>query len=177
MDADYNNVMIDLETLGTRPNSAIICIAAVKFSMDRDEVDTFQKNISQKSCESLGLLIDPETVDWWKQPERVELFKSFFKNTFPLPDALRQLSEFIGPNATKMNIWANGTVFDIGMLEWSYRAAGVPCPWRYHNIMDARTIYRASGLDFKTYQRVGAYHNAIDDCLTQIKALKECLVD
>ena len=173
---EYNNLMIDLETLALKPNAAILCIAAVKFSFTSDEYEPLQINISQKSCEEYGLVKDPETVAWWVK-DRPELLKTFFKNTAHLKTALVNLNDFIGPDAKKMNIWANGTVFDIGMLEWDYHVTGVPCPWRYFNIMDARTIYRVSELDFKSYPRVGEYHNAIDDCLTQIKALKECLCD
>ncbi len=173
---EYNNVMIDLETLGLKPNASVLCIAAVKFSFESDDYEKFQVNISQKSCDNFGLVKDKETVDWWVS-ERSDLLKTYFTNTIPLDSALLDLNDFIGPNAKKMNIWANGTVFDIGMLEWDYHVTGVACPWRYFNIMDARTVYKISGLDFKSYPRVGEYHNAIDDCLTQIKALKECLCD
>src|SRR4051812_3766510 len=60
------DIMIDLETLGTLPGSVILSIGAVAF----DELSVapgagFYKVISTISCESCGLTKDEATEKWW----------------------------------------------------------------------------------------------------------------
>lgn len=62
------NLMIDIETLGNKPNSAILQIAAVSFDPTSGEMgNEFSVNISPKSCEKLGMKIQASTVEWWMQ--------------------------------------------------------------------------------------------------------------
>jgi DNA polymerase III epsilon subunit-like protein len=165
------NVMIDIETLATQPNAIILSIAAVKFNFANDEVSTFSVNIDPKSCTQYGMVKDQATVDWWKD-QRPEALKSFMKNQITLVDALTQLREFVTPNDVW---WCNGMNFDYPILEWSYKAIGASVPWKYWNLRDARTVYAICDLDMRSFPRVGTYHNALDDCLTQINGLKHCL--
>ena len=62
-------VMIDLETLDTSPNSVIATIGAVKFdryniSDNIDDYQTFYRKINLKSCEEIGLTTSEETLKW-----------------------------------------------------------------------------------------------------------------
>jgi hypothetical protein len=59
------HVMIDLETLGTLPGSAIMILGAIFF----DETglgDEFYMVARQYSCVKVGLAIDAETASWWE---------------------------------------------------------------------------------------------------------------
>ena len=168
------NIMLDLETLGTRPSSVILTIAAVKFEFASDQIETFSMNIDPKNSKTFGLTTDPDTVQWWKE-QNPEALKAFMKDPVSLETAIDSFIEFVGPKTSKMVFWANGASFDYPILESSFRAVGRPYPWKYWNCRCARTIYSVFGLNMKEYPRVGVYHNAVDDCLTQIKALKECL--
>lgn len=175
---DFKNVMIDIETFGTRTNSIIVSISAVKFAFGSDDTEVFHVNIDPISSKSYGMVTDKATVDWWKE-QSPDVIRSLSMNRKPLDVALDELSTFIGKEFEQykdMTIWANGAAFDFPIIEWSYHAVGKTPPWRYWNLRDARTIYKVFSLDFKTYQRVGQHHNSLDDCLTQIKALKECLL-
>jgi DNA polymerase III alpha subunit (gram-positive type) len=169
------SIMFDIETLGTAANSSILSIAAVKFEFKNDIVETFTVNIDPKSSKNYGMIVDPETVRWWTEQNPIAL-KEFMKNQISIDDALDQFTEFVGPNWKDTIFWVNGASFDYPILQWSYAATGRKhAPWKYWNQRDTRTIYEVFGLDWRNYPRVGTYHNAIDDCLTQIKALKECL--
>jgi 3' exoribonuclease, RNase T-like len=165
------NMMIDIETLATSPNAIILSIAAVKFNFGDDRTENFSVNIDPKSCAEYGMIKDPETIQWW-QSQRPDALKAFMSNQIQLKDALSQLTEFSSGDTVW---WCNGMNFDYPILEWSYKALGMRAPWKYWNLRDARTMYAVCDIDMKNYPRVGTYHNALDDCLTQIKALKECL--
>lgn len=168
--------MIDLETLSTASNAIIISIAAVKFSFTNDSIEAFSVNVDPKSCKQLGMVASPDTIAWWKN-QRTDALKAFSKNQITIEDALNDLTNFVGVSNIKDTVfWCNGANFDFPILEWSCKACDREAPWKWWNLRDARTIYAISGLDMHNYPRVGTYHNAVDDCLTQINALKECLV-
>lgn len=64
---DDMDVMLDLETWGTKPGSAIRSIAAVTFNFEGALVSPsyFYRNIDDKSCLDAGLKRDERTVAWW----------------------------------------------------------------------------------------------------------------
>ncbi len=63
------NVMIDLETLGTRPGSVILSIGAVEFDRDLGLGREFYVELNQASSITAGLTTDDATVDWWLDQE------------------------------------------------------------------------------------------------------------
>lgn len=173
-DVTHYNVMVDVETLGTSPNSIILSIAAVKFSFNNNDVETFSVNIDPKTCKEYGMVSDPDTISWWRE-QKPEALRAFMTNQIPLTEALTGLSDFIGKDWNKIVWWCNGMNFDYPVLEWSFKATGIRVPWKYWLLRDARTMYAVCDINMKEYPRVGTYHNAVDDCLTQINALKDCL--
>lgn len=60
-------------------------------------------------------------------------------------------------------------VFDITILENWFRACNTPIPWKFWNVRDVRTIVDWFNIDTRSYEREGVHHNALDDCLHQIK--------
>ena len=57
-------VMIDLESLGTKPGSALVALGAVKFG-NGEILAEFYERIDVESCVQLGLEMDTSTVMWW----------------------------------------------------------------------------------------------------------------
>lgn len=168
------NIMVDVETLGVTPDSIILSIAAVKFEFGSDKYEPFSINLDPKSSKALGMVSDPETVSWWRE-QSPEALAAFMKNPVDVKEGMAQFIDWVGPEWRKMIWWANGANFDYPVLEWTMRACEFKYPWKYWNCRDARTLYSLCDINMKTYPRVGVHHNAIDDCLTQIKALKECM--
>ncbi len=73
-----HQIMIDIETLSTEPNAAILSIGAVLFSVEQKKIiRTFTINIKMESSINYGH-ISPETVQWWmEQPYQArEAFKN-----------------------------------------------------------------------------------------------------
>ena len=59
-----SNLMLDIETLGTGPNSVILSIGAVEFD-ETGVISKFYEAIDPESCTDWGLQIDARTVLWW----------------------------------------------------------------------------------------------------------------
>ncbi|EFC6890758.1 3'-5' exoribonuclease [Escherichia coli] len=70
-------------------------------------------------------------------------------------------------------VWGNGANFDNTILRRSYERQGIPCPWRYYNDRDVRTIVElGKAIDFDARTAIpfeGERHNALDDARYQAK--------
>jgi len=163
--------MIDIETLATTPDAIVMCIAAVKFSFDNDQTEVFYRNIDISSSKSFGLVSDKKTIEWWKtQPENI--LKSFMIDTKPLDTVLTELNQF---SSSQDDIWwSMGTSFDFPILESSYRATGIPIPWKYWNQRDVRTLVKICRV--RNDSGFGK-HDPVHDCMHQIDLVKYCLVE
>lgn len=64
-----------------------------------------------------------------------------------------------------------GTKPGCAVLSMGFNAVGVRCPWKFWNVRDVRTAVDLLGINPKEFTRDGTYHNALDDCLHQIKYL------
>lgn len=170
---ELNHICTDLETLSTRSNAVIVTIAAVRFNFSSDKVETFCVNVNPREGKELGLHICLETLEWWRQ-QKPEAVKAWQHSQYGVSEALDMYSEFCGDDKNTSH-WCLGTNFDFPILESSYQAVEKKEPWMHWNLHDMRTAFYLAGLDTFKEERVGTYHNAIDDCLTQIKWLKTAL--
>jgi DNA polymerase III epsilon subunit-like protein len=87
------HVMVDLETLATTSQAAIISIGAVKFTADKI-TDTLYSNILASSSAKRGLTIDPDTVKWWTEPSQ-DARDALEVNPRDLKDVLVDFSQWI----------------------------------------------------------------------------------
>lgn len=173
------HVMIDLETMGLRPNAAIVSIGAVHFKPvvdgaglpDLEQVDAFYTPVSLKSCLDLGLTTDQSTVDWWNK-QSAEARSSWQQEGAPtLPDALSAFSAWLRRDSDERSIrpWGNGADFDLVLLKSAYDALNADPPWRYYNHRCYRTI--KSLFPVAEMPRHGTHHNALDDAQHQYNVL------
>jgi len=166
------DVMLDLETLSTRPESVILTIGAVKFSPWGDDVDAenglyYRVNVDEQL--TLGRHVQEETVQWWgKQPTEVFEEAMGESNRVSLEDMCSGLNRFlVGVD----NIWCQGPAFDIVILENLYRQLVKPTPWQFWQIRDSRTLFGVHG-DPRDKERKAA-HNALMDCYYQAIGVQE----
>jgi DNA polymerase III epsilon subunit-like protein len=170
---EFKHCMVDLETLSTDTSAVIVTIAAVKFNFENDEIETFTVNVDPKSSLKYGMTISQDTLDWWKRQDKAAV-DAWKQNAILIEDALDQFNEFIG-DASKTVMWAQGIDFDFPVLRYSLRNTEREIKWKYWNQCDSRTIFTIANFNTKKGERVGQYHNAIDDCRTQIAWLKQIL--
>ena len=160
--------MLDLETMGTSVNSAIVSIGAVEFSEGLGITDRFYVNIDLQSCMDKGMEINAKTLMWWmKQSD--EARKSLTGDTIPLRDALKSFREWVVKGNENVQIWGNGSDFDNAMISNAYSKFNATQPWNYWDNRCYRTlVYSLPKLEFK---RDGTHHNALDDAEYQAKHL------
>nr|EFE6391709.1 exonuclease [Escherichia coli] len=168
----WHHLMIDLETMGKNPDAPINALAGKFFDPATGDMGPeFSKTID---LETAGGVIDRDTIKWWLKQSR-EAQSAILTDEIPLDDALLQLREFIDENSGEffVQVWGNGANFDNVILRRSYERQEIPCPWRYTNDRDVRTIV-ALGLvmDFDARSVItfeGERHNALHDARYQAK--------
>jgi hypothetical protein len=165
------DIMLDLETLGTRPECVILTLGAVKFNpytLDDPGPGLYLRpDVDQQIA--AGREVQEDTLQWWmNQAEDVREEALGEEGRVSIEDMYRQLNKFlVGVN----NIWAQGPVFDIAILENLYRQYGWPTPWQFWQIRDSRTLFGVHG-DPRIKGKVGL-HNALEDCVSQATAVQQ----
>ncbi|HHP7642353.1 TPA: 3'-5' exoribonuclease domain-containing protein [Escherichia coli] len=168
----WNHLSVDLETMGTNPDAPINSIGGKFFDPETGEMGPeFSKTIDAKTG---GGTVDISSIEWWLV-QSSEARSAILVNQIPLDDALLQFREFISEHSDEkfVQVWGNGATFDNAILRRSYERQGIPCPWRYHNDRDVRTIVelgKTIGFDARTtIPFEGVPHNALDDARHQAK--------
>jgi len=156
--------MLDLETMGTDPGSAIVQIGAVRFDADGVK-NTIEVNVSLQSCADAGLRISPETCLWWLRQDR-ELCRQWQQNAVALEDALMLFSWWLGSD--KAIVWGNAATFDNAILRAAYNAAGIECPWHYWNDRCFRTVKNIFNLPPVSSERK---HSTLSDAIAQARQI------
>ncbi|HHY1949106.1 TPA: 3'-5' exoribonuclease domain-containing protein [Escherichia coli] len=171
----WYHLMIDLETMGTNTNAPIVVIGAVFFDPQTGEIGpVFYIVISLTDAMNTGAVPDGGTIEWWLK-QSSEARAAILTDQVKLKDALSRFREFISEHSDEkfVQVWGNGATFDNAILRRSYERQGIPCPWRYCNDRDVRTIVelgKTIGFDARTaIPFEGVPHNALDDARHQAK--------
>jgi hypothetical protein len=161
------DVMIDIETLSTEKNAAIVSIAAIKFNpwepMEETCLEIF---VDIEDCKSQGCHVSESTLEWWKkQPEAVYKHNFDSEPRSILKEACEKLNAFV---AGCSRYWAQGINFDPVVLESAFAKSEVQPTWKFWQWRDVRTV-----------QKMGSYvpsarndHNPTSDCRNQIGVVK-----
>ncbi|HAO0391863.1 TPA: exonuclease [Escherichia coli] len=171
----WYHLMIDLETMGTNTNAPIVVIGAVFFDPQTGEIGpVFYIVISLTDAMNTGAVPDGGTIKWWLK-QSSEARAAILTDQVKLKDALSRFREFINEYSDEkfVQVWGNGATFDNAILRTSYERLDIPCPWRYHNDRDVRTIVElGKTIDFDARTLIpfeGVRHNALDDARHQAK--------
>jgi len=162
------DVMVDLETWGTRPGCMFRSLGAVFFDPETGQLgDEFYSNISEASCKKLKMHKDEGTIAWWAKPENALANKQLAEDQQPIVEVLERFVKF-WKNGRGIWFWSQGANFDEPLLAWAFHAAGIRQPWEFHKAQDTRTAYRMARFNPFTVKRPGTYHNALDDSKHQV---------
>lgn len=167
-------VMLDLETLGTRPDCVILTLGAIKFdpySIQEPSPGLYLRlNVEEQL--QLGRTADDSTIAWWGQQDprvREEAMGDLEGELrVSVAKARYELNKFL---VGVEYIWAQGPAFDIVILEDLYRSQGWGFPWHFWQIRDSRTLFGVHG-DPREKGRDQA-HNALADCYYQARAVQK----
>jgi len=167
------DVMLDIETLGTKPGCVVLTVGAVAFDFETgEELASFYKPISITNSQSLGLGIDASTLGWWLEQDQAAITAAMkAPDKVPLKTAAAEFHEWFSTNCNG-NIWAQGMDFDMPIWGFAMEAADVERPWKFWTCRDTRTAYQVCNFDTATVEREGTYHNALDDARHQVRCLQ-----
>lgn len=171
-----HDLSIDLETAGTLVTSQILSIGLAMFDLKTGEIGEQLY---------LPILIDNDqqinaTVGTFKfqvnqtinNPKALEgLLDSYEINheAIPLHIALIMIDKYCQRNMPQ-SIWANGTKFDIGMLEYQFQQHNLEVPWHHSSDRCMRTLRQFAGRIDVDYE--GVAHNALSDAIWQAKYIR-----
>ena len=160
------HAMIDLETLGTTPDCAVLTIGGVKFDPNLIHKPTQEFYYRFEVNEQLdkGRTTLESTLEWWgKQDEEVREEALGDGNRTPVIEVLQALNKWcVGVDA----VWCQGPAFDICILENLYRQYDHHIPWAFWKIKDSRTLFGIMPKDPRKEFDFAA-HNALEDCKVQ----------
>lgn len=172
------HVMVDLETMGNKPNAAITAIGAVAYSTIKNkQIGEFYKLVCLEDSVEEGLSMDADTVLWWLsqgEAARAMYGEEKQKHKVKLKDALDELQHWyfcFEAYSEKVLTWGNGVGFDNTILRNAYDKTKMPCPFPFYNDRCYRTLKSLHpSIELK---RVGVLHNALDDAKSQMSHMLE----
>lgn len=159
------HVMLDLETMGTSPDAAIVAIGAVTFEpADGTCPARYFQPVQLETAVAAGGTIDPGTVQWWMRQS--DAARAVLQGGAPIVDALVGFAAWLADAADgDVQVWGNGADFDNVILSRAYTRARMARPWRTY----ANRCYRtAKNLRPEVpLHRIGVHHHAADDAASQ----------
>ena len=180
------DIIIDIETLGTRPGCEIIEIGAVAVGPNGKIGDEFDTSVSTRTTlsyvERVAAGAVPctdgdraETCRWWTgDAERRETLAAIMdEGVFCLRETLEFFGAWLGNPSDDIRIWANGPSFDIAILEHAYRECGIPRPWKCTQERCVRTALDLGGYVRGSIQweEDGPRHRALLDARHEARKL------
>lgn len=179
------HIMVDIETLSTAVNAAVLSIGAVEFDPMSGKIEReFYSELDLAN--QAGRHIDVNTMQWWiKQclvnTDNIEFLTKHNREKDGVSYALIRLLNFLygydevttkvtrGDGYEKIALWACDPDFDIAILADLYKEHNLPTPWKYSEPKSVRTVRmltQIAGIETPVYE---ADHNALNDCIRQAK--------
>lgn len=171
------NIMLDLETMGTGPNAAIVAIGAVWFDAVEGIKDIFYSVVDLDSSVKTGGIIDASTVMWWMSQDdlaRKEISNSDGVHISRALDDFYEWATHLVPDPEMgIRMWGNGAGFDNVILSSAYDRLGIRRPWNYRNDRCYRTAME--WLPIVNIPFHGIPHCALHDAMYQAECLIEAI--
>lgn len=176
------DIMVDIETLGTKINSTIFQIAAAVFNIETGEIfETFDK-VADISLDNIK--VDGSTLKWWLNTDMHLLHKLLSKGEKPPYVLLLDFLEFLSKYKNdEVYLWGNGIIFDNAMIKYQAEEFGMSYPIKYKNDRDVRTLLELTSLvtnipenEIKNMfdKNDLIKHNALDDVKRQVYLVSGC---
>jgi len=170
------DIMIDIETMGNTPTSAIVQIGAVAFERMTGEIKgRFLVNVDLNDEMKKGFTTDASTIEWWMGQKHKTWLVPIDKRHGTVK-ALTDLARWMRDNLTSGGyVWSHST-FDAPILSYHYNKMGMAMPVRYGRWLDLRTIgVMATGLySVPKSERPEGAHDALVDAEYQAGWFSKC---
>jgi len=161
--------MIDLETLSTKLNTVILTLGAVKFDpySKEEPFDPLYMRIDVDEQMASGRIVDDGALKFWSdQDPEIREEAIGLEGRISVAEALQQFHKWVLHSDT---VWANGSVFDIMILENWYAQNERFHPWEHWRIRDVRTMFN---LGIAPNMPKDDLHNALADSYHQATSIQ-----
>lgn len=170
MSSKIINIVLDLETLSTEPNAAILQIGCCVPMFDRVHLPM---NISpemevtiayEDAMKADAFHKSKETMEWW-ETQNPEVRKIVFSGQDSYVTALDQIEFWMKSVKCKgadIAVWGNGAEFDNVILSHCFSAMGYTQPWSFRNNRCFRTIKNLFPIS-QSINQSGLKHTALAD--------------
>jgi hypothetical protein len=157
------HIMLDLETLDTAANSAILSIGAVSFTMDGGIHDKIHLYVHDNDDNST---VTVDTLLWWMGQDENARAAQIKAERQPMSTALGSFAGWVEKQGDLAGMWGNGAAFDNVILRSAYERNGFIVPWSHRVDRCFRTMKRMfPSVEADTF--VGVKHDALDDAANQ----------
>jgi hypothetical protein len=176
------HLVIDIETLGVEPDSAIISIGAVVMNSDGDTgrlllcQSMFEESINVEDAKRYGKAYE-DTVKWWDTQAAAVRAKVMGGTRTSLAVCTR-LHAWITASIPDL-VWANSPSFDLEMLKRTFRLHGLTIPWSFRQERCSRTLRSVCrdtmGLNLSAAYESLVPHSPLSDAYCDGRAILKCL--
>lgn len=168
---DVKHATVDIETLGTKPGSAVVAIGVRVFDMN-GVGPGLELYIDVASAKDYGKA-DQDTLDWWAKQDP-DVRARVMGGRTRTDTALQAFNTFIEEHRP-IFVWANSPSFDVVLLTPLFAKVGLKWPFSFRNERDSRTL-RAIGEQVLGLDLSGCYtemkaHTPLDDATADAKAI------
>jgi exodeoxyribonuclease VIII len=178
MSAKLINIVLDLETLGTSEDAAILQIGCCIPEFDHIHIPTgisheFESTISYDVALASEFNKDRDTLSWWEQQD-TKARKHVFSGQDSYSDAFdhfRFWLDSIRANGADVAVWGNGSDFDNRLLAYSLNSMGYHGVWNFRNNRDLRTIKALFPVTHLSSETDGIKHTALADARYEARLL------
>jgi len=168
-----SHVMIDLETLGTGPDAAVVSIGACRFNINTGEIQSrFHEKV--QFSPTMGK-IDPATVLWWFQQSEEARAALISGQRLPLIDVLKNFRHWVNNGDCEFGnvagLWSNGPTFDETILRHAFGRFDLHFGVSFRLSRCCRTFFMlAQEFGIKPTPAL-IKHDALDDAIAQAKTV------
>ena len=167
--------MVDLETMSTDIQAAVVTIAAVQCDLTTGKIgQEYYRVIDLNSCKDFD--INPGTIYWWLEQSEAARKQITEPNKISIQEFADEFNKFLSSlgNPNYLRLWGNGVSFDNPIIRHIYYKLKKTFVVPFRNDRDVRTVMgfypRNLAQDwFKNNLIKGSSHNALMDARYQIK--------
>lgn len=163
------HVMVDLETLGTGKSAAWLQVGACEFFPEEDRIGLlFNMYVDMGSSFAAQRAVDPGAFMYWladAPADARERMVAGLRDAPSLVEVLHALADFcrtsngqrgLGKKSAEPDgVWGHGAAFDCAMVEDTYAAMSLKCPFGHRAIRDTRTIFSLGDISLSNYCQYG----------------------
>lgn len=170
------HAMVDIETLGTRPDCVVLTVGGVKFNPFNDSApyDKFLVRLDVDEQIAQGRKVDEKTLEWWSRQDPAIQEEAFSEHDrMGIAEFCKKFNKWLVGVDIK---WAQGPRFDYGILEHLFEQFGHHKNWMYWQEADSRTVYNLMPRDPRKDAAGNQtdHHSALADAIVQAIAVQKC---